>query len=237
MLKGGIMETVIRISRHRKCSGSIDLIKAKGDWIERTSKRKPPYGISCYMLSFGDLDNPELDCEIYLTCFELAKLQEYLNGIDIFEIPDCKIEPKRLNVMVKVAADNLETCSMRGVSLSKEMHCQVWKRNKQFTDFDDSPEIYWVLEFADFHLGYGSDAEEYYATQIQVECASFQLAELRGAINGLLSQMREGKTEEEEKQIDREARDKNIRDKKEQERTKRVETIAATRASGHRGSC
>jgi len=211
MMKGGAMEVVVRISRHRKCSGSIDLIGAKGDWIERASKRKPPYGISCYMLSFGDLDNPELDCEIYLTCFELAKLQEYLNSIEVHEIPDCQIKPQPLNIMVKVAADNLETCSMCGVSLSKELHCYVWKRNKQFTDFDDSGEIYWVLEFADFHLGYGSDAEEYYATQIQVECASFQLAELRGAINGLLAQMRKVKTEEEEKQIDRKTRDQEIR--------------------------
>ncbi len=231
------METVIRVSRHRKCAGSIDLIAARGDWIERARERKPPYGISCYMLSFGDLDNPELDCEIYLTCFELAELQEYLNGIDVHEIPDCQIKPQPLSIMVKVAADNLETCSMCGVSLSKEMHCHVWKRNKQFTDFDDSGEIYWVLEFTDFRLGYGSDAGEYYATQIQVECTSAQLAELRGAINGLLAQMRQVKTEGEEKQIDRKARDQEIRDEKEKKRVRRVETIVATQASGHKGSC
>jgi hypothetical protein len=232
------METVIRVSRHRKCPGSIDLIKAEGDWIERTHKRKPPYGISCYMLSFGDLDNPELDCEIYLTTFELAKLQEYLNGITVYEIPDCHIEPKPLNIMVRVAADNLETCSMSGVSLSTQMHCLVWKRNPpQFTDFDSTNELYWVLEFTEFRLGYGGQPEEYYATQIQIECASFQLAELRGAINGLLSQLRQIKSEEEERGIDRVARDKKIKDGEEEKRKQRVAVLQAVKSSAHRGSC
>jgi len=189
------------------------------------------------MLSFGDLDNPDLDCEIYLTTFEIHKLQEYLNSIDLSEVPDCVIKPQRLNIIIKAVADNLETCSMCGVGLSSQMHCHVWKRNLQFTDFDSTDELYWVLEFSDFHLGYGSPDSEYHATQIQVECASFQLSELRGAINGLLLQVEKRNTEPEENEIDREARDNKMRNDKEKTHKKQQETIASIKSLGHRGHC
>ena len=226
------METLVRVSRHRKCSGSIDLIRAEGDWIERTTKRKPPYGISCYMLSFGDLDNPELDCEVYLTIFEVQNLQKYLNAIDLSKVPDCVIKPGRLDIIIKATADNLETCSMCGDNLSAEMHCFVWKHKDHPTDIKQETDNYWILEFTDFHLGFGSEASQYHATQIQIECASFQLAELRGAINGLLSSMKKQKEEEEEeKQVDRNTRDNKI--KADMEKPKR----RPTKALIHRGAC
>ena len=231
------METLIRVSRHRKCSGSVDLIKYEGDWIERRTNRKPPYGISCYMLSFGDLDNPELDCEIYLTTFEIHKLQEYLNGIDLSGVPDCVIKPQRLGIIIKAAADNLETCSMCGDNLSKQMYCYVWKHKEHPTDIKQELDNYWILEFTDFHLGYGGSEDEYYATQIQIECASFQLAELRGDIKGLLAQVDKKTSKPEPREIDREARDNKIRNDKEKTRKERQEAIASMKSSAHRGNC
>jgi len=159
------MEIVVRVLKDRKCSASLD-------W------NHPERGIAGWILSFGDLDKPDTDCEVALDAFQIANFREMINKVDFNSpnsLPEVRVVAKPLDILVKVAEKNLPSHGLSGEDLGG-LNASI---------FRDKDRNCWLLNFYDFHIHLVEKCGGTFNIWIQIEFSSSQLAELKGMLNAL----------------------------------------------------